>query len=111
MGYELYRLLATVTPSMSSSKSMPPTKKKKSPIPDKVNGEPEVIDLDEEEKHMELLIGRYIFVRKESRTQCGQVVVVSELKSRGPRIKSCHDGLASLQCRHFQGECCNLGLS
>lgn len=56
MGYELYRLLSTVTPSMSSSKSMP-TKKKKSPAPDKMNGEPEVIDLDEEEKHMELLIG------------------------------------------------------
>jgi len=58
MGYELYRLLSTATPSMSSSKSMP-TKKKKSPTPDKVNGEPEVIDLDEEEKHMELLIGQY----------------------------------------------------
>lgn len=56
MGYELYRLLSTVTPSMSSSKSMP-TKKKKMPTPDKMNGEPEVIDLDEEEKHMELLIG------------------------------------------------------
>jgi len=56
MGYELYRLLSTATPSMSSSKSMP-TKKKKSPTPDKMNGEPEVIDLDEEEKHMELLIG------------------------------------------------------
>ena len=38
---------------------MPPTKKKKSLTPDKLNGEPEVIDLDEEEKHMELLIGRY----------------------------------------------------
>lgn len=57
MGYELYRLLAAATPSMSSTKSMPPTKKKKSPTPDKLNGEPEVIDLDEEEKHMELLIG------------------------------------------------------
>ena len=57
MGYELYRLLSTATPSMSSSKSMP-SKKKKSPTPDKVNGEPEVIDLDEEEKHMELLIGQ-----------------------------------------------------
>lgn len=56
MGYELYRLLSTVTPSMSSAKSMP-TKKKKSPTLDKMNGEPEVIDLDEEEKHMELLIG------------------------------------------------------
>lgn len=57
MGYELYRLLSTVVPSMSSSKSMP-TKKKKSPTPtEKINGEPEVIDLDEEEKHMELLIG------------------------------------------------------
>ena len=56
MGYELYRLLSTVTPSMSSSKSMP-AKKKKLPTPDKMNGEPEVIDLDEEEKHMELLIG------------------------------------------------------
>ena len=108
MGYELYRLLATVTPSMSSSKSMPPTKKKKASIPDKVNGEPEVIDLDEEEKHMELLIGRYIFVCKESGTQCGQVVRVSDFKSRGPGFKSCHGGLASLQCRHFRGECCNL---
>lgn len=57
MGYELYRLLAAATPSMSSTKSMPPTKKKKFPTPDKLNGEPEVIDLDEEEKHMELLIG------------------------------------------------------
>lgn len=57
MGYELYRLLSTVTPSMSSAKSMP-TKKKKSPTLDKMNGEPEVIDLDEEEKHMELLIGK-----------------------------------------------------
>ena len=57
MGYELYRLLSTVVPSMSSSKSMP-TKKKKSLTPtEKINGEPEVIDLDEEEKHMELLIG------------------------------------------------------
>lgn len=60
MGYELYRLLSTVTPSMSSAKSMP-TKKKKSPTLDKMNGEPEVIDLDEEEKHMELLIGKFFF--------------------------------------------------
>ena len=60
MGYELYRLLSTVTPSMSSAKSMP-TKKKKSPTLDKMNGEPEVIDLDEEEKHMELLIGKLFF--------------------------------------------------
>ena len=59
LGYELFRLLATVTPSMSSSKSMPSNRKKKSPASsDKTNGEPEVIDLDEEEKHMELLIGR-----------------------------------------------------
>lgn len=58
LGYELFRLLATVTPSMSSSKSMPSNRKKKSPASsDKTNGEPEVIDLDEEEKHMELLIG------------------------------------------------------
>ena len=59
LGYELFRLLATVTPSMSSSKSLPSNKKKKSATSsDKTNGEPEVIDLDEEEKHMELLIGR-----------------------------------------------------
>lgn len=57
MGYELFRLLSTVVPSLSSSKSMA-TKKKKAPTPtEKMNGEPEVIDLDEEEKHMELLIG------------------------------------------------------
>ena len=58
MGYELYRLLATVTPSMSSRRGMPPSKKKKVTTSDKANGEPEVIDLDKEEKHMELLIGR-----------------------------------------------------
>ncbi|XP_068758816.1 helicase ARIP4-like isoform X1 [Montipora capricornis] len=57
MGYELYRLLATVTPSMSSRRGMPPSKKKKVTTSDKANGEPEVIDLDKEEKHMELLIG------------------------------------------------------
>ena len=57
MGYELFRLLSTVIPSLSSSKSMA-TKRKKAPTPtEKMNGEPEVIDLDEEEKHMELLIG------------------------------------------------------
>ena len=42
---------------MSSSKSLPSKKKKSLTCQDKSNGEPEVIDLDEEEKHMELLIG------------------------------------------------------
>ena len=40
MGYELYRRL--VTPS----------------TPDKMNDEPEVVDHNEEEKRMELLIGK-----------------------------------------------------
>ena len=73
MGYELYRLLSTVTPSMSSSKSMP-TKKKKSPTPtEKTNGEPEVIDLDEEEKHMELLIGKCVCLWRETLLSSGCV--------------------------------------
>lgn len=60
MGYELFRLLALATPSMSSSKMIPVKKKKSSNQMDRLSQEPEVIDLDEEEKNMDLMIGKSI---------------------------------------------------
>lgn len=57
MGYELYRLLALATPNMATSKSLSSCKRKRSGLAGK---EPEVIDLDEEEKQMDLLAGTII---------------------------------------------------
>ena len=56
MGYELFRLLALATPSMSSSKMMPVKKKKSSNHFDRHIQDPEIIDLDEEEKNMDFMI-------------------------------------------------------
>ena len=58
MGYELFRLLALATPSMSSSKMMPVKKKKSSNHFDRHIQDPEIIDLDEEEKNMDFMIGK-----------------------------------------------------
>lgn len=57
MGYELYRILAMSTPCMASNKCAPP-KKKKSANSNTNSQEPEIIDLEEEEKNMDFLIGK-----------------------------------------------------
>ena len=57
MGYELYRILAMSTPCMASNKCAPPKKKKQSSNSTS-SQEPEVIDLEEEEKNMDFLIGK-----------------------------------------------------
>lgn len=58
MGYELYRILAMSTPCMASNKCAPPKRKKSNTSTSAANQEPEVIDLEEEEKNMDFLIGR-----------------------------------------------------
>lgn len=59
MGYELYRILAMSTPCMASNKCAPPKKKKSSANNTSNSQEPEIIDLEEEEKHMDFLIGMF----------------------------------------------------
>ena len=68
MGYEMYRLLASARPSMSSSKMLPVKKKKPSNQTNRPGQELEVIDLDEEEKNMDLIIGKYTEVLPWERT-------------------------------------------
>jgi len=60
MGYELYRILAMSTPCMASNKCAPPKKKKSASANSNTSSqEPEVIDLEEEEKNMDFLIGEW----------------------------------------------------
>jgi hypothetical protein len=51
MGYEMYRILAMYTPSLVNNAKLTGSKRKKN------NNTTEVIDLDEEEKNMDLLLG------------------------------------------------------
>ena len=53
MGYEMYRILALYTPSLVNNTKLTATKRKKPTNP----STKEVIDLDEEEKNMDLLLG------------------------------------------------------
>ena len=50
MGYEMFRLLSSKKATMTKSRSRSKVKK------------PEVIDIDEEEKHKSLLIGVYLLI-------------------------------------------------
>ena len=52
MGYEMYRILAMYSPSLANNAKLTSNKRKK---PSSTSTE--VIDLDEEEKNMDLLLG------------------------------------------------------
>lgn len=54
MGYEMYRILAMYTPSLVNNTKLTGSKRKKPNT-----NTTEVIDLDEEEKNMDLLLGKY----------------------------------------------------
>ena len=54
MGYEMYRILAMYTPSLVNNSKLTGSKRKRT-NPNTT----EVIDLDEEEKNMDLLLGKY----------------------------------------------------
>ena len=53
MGYEMYRILAMYTPSLVNNTKLTGSKRKKN------TNTTEVIDLDEEQKNMDLLLGKY----------------------------------------------------
>ena len=53
MGYEMYRILAMYMPSLVNNTKLTGSKRKKN------TNTTEVIDLDEEEKNMDLLLGKY----------------------------------------------------
>lgn len=50
MGYEMYRILAMYTPSMVNNTKLTASKRRKTNVT-------EVIDLEEEERNMDLLLG------------------------------------------------------
>ena len=54
MGYEMYRILAMYMPSLVNNTKLTGSKRKKN------TNTTEVIDLDEEEKNMDLLLGKYV---------------------------------------------------
>ena len=53
MGYEMYRILAMYTQSLVNNTKLTGSKRRKN------TNTTEVIDLDEEEKNMDLLLGKY----------------------------------------------------
>ena len=55
MGYEMYRILAMYKPSMVNNAKLTGSKRKRT------TNTTEVIDLDEEEKNMDLLLGNVVF--------------------------------------------------
>ena len=64
MGYEMYRILAMYTPSLVNNTKLTGSKRRKNN-----SNTTEVIDLDEEEKNMDLLLGKKKFIQMVLLTQ------------------------------------------